>query len=120
MKGLFEHEQAIDDLDDAFSRRRIRTMRQILVWYEGNRGFIDLGAFTNRGLIACEIERSTARIDRDLAKAVHARAFQLWIVVLNHRMRTRVRKRLAALKTQENDFLAVLTLPQAIQEVARI
>lgn len=114
MTGSISHEQAIDALDIAFTRKGIRTMRQILVWCEGHKGYIDLGAFTSRGLIACEVERSPARIGRDLTKAIHAQAARLWIVVLNHRVKVRVRKKLAALNVQENDFLAVFTLPQAI------
>ena len=120
MNGNESHERAIGALEAALTQRGIRTARQILVWCDGRKGFIDLGAFTESGLIAIEVERSTERIARDLTKARQARAVQLWIVVLNRGVKTRVREKLAALNARENEFLSVFTLPESIKQVARL
>ena len=96
MNGSNLHEQAIDTLEAAFTEKGIRTARQVLVWCGEHKGYIDLGAYTSSGMIACEIERSPARIKRDLTKAMYSQAIQLWIVVLNNRVKARVRKKLTA------------------------
>ena len=120
MNGSDSHEQAIDKLEAAFIEKGIGTARQVFVWCDGRKGYIDLEAFTSSGMIACEIERSPARVDRDLTKAMHSHAIRLWIVVLNHRVKARVRKKLTALNVQENKFLSIFTVPQAVKEVTRL
>ena len=117
MKGSFVHEQAIDELAGAFRRQRVRTARQVLVNHGGRKGFIDLVAYTPAGTIAVELERSPARVDRDLSKGMDIGAQRLWIVVPNRRVAIGVKSRLAALGVRENKFLSVFTIPEAIQAV---
>lgn len=77
-----------------------------------------MGALTRDGLIACEIERSSVRVQQDLEKAMYSQAVRLWIIVLNKRMKASIQRRLSALNVREDEFLSVFTLPESLQQVA--